>query len=182
MDVREKIRELYVRNPRTKDIVRAIHKVSEEVSRKLGTVKIMDFCGTHEWTITHYGIRSLMPPSVELVAGPGCPVCITPGHYVDHLIRLSFEGIRVYTYGDSYMLPGRSGSRPRNLAEARAEGGMVTVVYSFLDAVKAALKERSKEHVFFAVGFETTMPAVADPLVRRAIPPNLKVLNAHRFT
>ncbi len=183
LDIIDRIKKLYVTNPIAKDIVRAIHKVSAEVARKIGeSIKIMDFCGTHEWTITHYGIRSLMPPYVELLAGPGCPVCVTPGHYVDHLIKLSMEGIHVYTYGDSYMLPGSKGSGIKNLAEARARGGKVTVVYSFLDVIKAALKARSENHVFFAVGFETTMPAVAEPLARRAIPPNLKIMNAHRFT
>ncbi len=181
MDLRERIRELYVKNPMAKDVVRAIHRLASKVSRKSGKVKIMDFCGTHEWTITYYGLRTLMPDSVDLVAGPGCPVCITPGHYVDFLAKLSMEKVNIITYGDAYLLPGRRDSVPRSLAEARASGGSVTVVYSFLDAVKAARKDGG-EHVFFAVGFETTMPAVAEPLAGGAVPENLKVLSAHRFT
>ena len=178
-----RIRELYVRNPFSKEVVKAIHELAPKALKKVGaSIKIMDFCGTHEWTITYYGLRSLMPKGVELIAGPGCPVCITPGHYVDALVKLSLEGINVMTYGDSYMLPGRVGTYPRNLAEAKALGGSVTVVYSFYDALKIAKEKKNAEHVFFAVGFETTMPAVADPITAKAVPGNLKILCAHRFT
>ena len=178
-----RIRDLYVRNPFSREVIRAIHELAPKALKKIGTsIKIMDFCGTHEWTITYYGLRSLMPEGVELIAGPGCPVCITPGHYVDALIKLSLEGINVMTYGDSYMLPGRVGSYPRNLAEAKALGGSVTVVYSFYDALRIAREKKDFEHVFFAVGFETTMPAIADPITGGAVPENLKILCAHRFT
>ena len=178
-----RIRDLYVRNPFSREVVRAIRELAPKALKKIGTsIKIMDFCGTHEWTITYYGLRSLMPEGVELIAGPGCPVCITPGHYVDALIKLSLEGLNVMTYGDSYMLPGKIGSYPRNLAEAKALGGSVTVVYSFYDALRIAREKKDSEHVFFAVGFETTMPAVADPITGGAVPENLKILCAHRFT
>ena len=178
-----RIRDLYVRNPFYKEVVKAIRELASKAVKRIGTsIKIMDFCGTHEWTITYYGLRSLMPEGVELIAGPGCPVCITPGHYVDALIKLSLEGLNVMTYGDSYMLPGRVGTYPRNLAEAKALGGSVTVVYSFYDALRIARERRGNEHVFFAVGFETTMPAVADPITAGAVPENLRILCAHRFT
>jgi len=178
-----RIKELYERNPLAGRVVESIRALGEEVSRELGrVVKIMNFCGTHEWTITHYGLRTLMPGEVELIAGPGCPVCVTPGHYVEGLAKLSFEGVTVLTYGDAYRLPARRGSRYGSLAEARAEGGDVRVVYSFLDAIKLARERPSKEHVFFAVGFETTMPSTAQPLVAGAIPDNLIILSAYRLT
>ncbi|MGC8975871.1 MAG: hypothetical protein ACP5KB_06730 [Thermoprotei archaeon] len=102
LDLRARLRELFVKNPETPRIVELI----SELARKLGDkVRVMDFCGTHEWTITSYGLRSLMPENVELVAGPGCPVCVTPGHYVEGLVRLSLEGVNVFTYGDSFKLP-----------------------------------------------------------------------------
>ncbi len=182
-DLIARIKKLYERNPVANKVVESIKVLGKEVSRELGrSVKIMNFCGTHEWTITHYGLRTLMPDEVELIAGPGCPVCVTPGHYVEGLAKLSFEGVTVLTYGDAYRLPARRGSRYGSLAEARAEGGDVKVVYSFLDAIKLARSEPSKEHVFFAVGFETTMPSTAQPLVAGAVPDNLTILSAYRLT
>lgn len=166
-------------------IVEKIHKLAPLAAKRVGQtpIKIMDFCGTHEYTITHYGIRSLMPPEVEIVAGPGCPVCITPAYYVDVAIKLSLEGIRVYTYGDAYKLPGsgRRGHDIRSLEEARAAGGDVVVVYSVLDAVRMARRDR-KPSLFLAVGFETTAPATASPVVAGMVPENLKILNVHRLT
>ncbi|MEM1714057.1 MAG: hydrogenase formation protein HypD, partial [Desulfurococcaceae archaeon] len=92
-------------------VVRKINEYWYLYSRKTGIsrLKIMDFCGTHEWTITHYGIRSLIPQGIELVAGPGCPVCVTPSHYVEELIKLALDGIVVYTYGDVYKLRSHKG-------------------------------------------------------------------------
>lgn len=182
-DLIARIKELYERNPLARRVAESIRVLGREVSRELGRpAKIMNFCGTHEWTITHYGIRTLMPEEVELIAGPGCPVCVTPGHYVEGLAKLSFEGVTVLTYGDAYRLPARRGSRYGSLAGARAEGGDVRVVYSFLDAIKLAKERPSKEHVFFAVGFETTMPSTAQPLVAGAVPDNLTILSAYRLT
>ena len=166
-------------------IISAVKLVAPVASKRVdGTIKIMDFCGTHEHTIVWNGIRSLMPPEVELVAGPGCPVCVTPAFYVDVAIRMSLEGIRVYTYGDAYKLPGsaKPGSdEPRSLAEARAYGGDVMVVYSFMDAVRDA-RRAGRESVFLAVGFETTAPAVAAPLAAGKVPSNLTIINVHRLT
>ncbi|HDI86044.1 MAG TPA: hydrogenase formation protein HypD, partial [Candidatus Korarchaeota archaeon] len=145
-------------------------------------VKIMDFCGTHEWTITHYGLRSLMPPNVELVAGPGCPVCITPGYFVEAAVRLAMDGVRVFTYGDSYRLQGSlKADLPKSLEEAKLRGGKVEVVYSVLDAVRIA-REDGEESVFLAVGFETTAPATLAPVRSGDAPNNLKFINVHRLT
>ncbi len=175
------IKKLYERNPLAKDIVRKIHELTSKIEG-YDKIKIMNFCGTHEWTITHYGIRSLMPESIELVAGPGCPVCITPGYYVDLLIKLSFEGYTILTYGDAYKLPGTSLKRIRSLYDARSKGASVEVVYSFYDAIKKARENKNKKYIFFAVGFETTMPSTAEPLYRREVPENLAILSAYRFT
>ncbi len=160
-------------------IASAISRVADGVQ---GPVKIMDFCGTHEWTITHYGLRSLMPPNVELVAGPGCPVCITPGYYVEAAVRLAMDGVRVFTYGDSYRLQGPPGTKlPKSLERAKAEGGNVEVVYSVLDAVRMA-REDGRESVFLAVGFETTAPATLAPIGAGDAPESLKFINVHRLT
>ncbi len=169
----------------SRDISEKIKKIAPSAAERLGRkpIKIMDFCGTHEYTVTHYGIRSLMPSEVEIIAGPGCPVCITPAYYIDLSIKLSLEGVRVYTYGDAYRLPGsgRRGVDIRSLEEARAAGGDVVVVYSFLDAVKMAERDK-KPSLFLGVGFETTAPATAGPIVGRSIPSNLKILSVHRLT
>jgi len=162
----------------SKSLVAKIRKLAEQLKN---VVKIMDFCGTHEWTITHYGIRTLIPDEVELIAGPGCPVCVTPAYYVDQLISLSLEGIEVLTYGDAVRLPASAGHTPRSLLEAKAGGGRVHIVYSFMDAVKYA-KTRSNEMVFFAIGFETTMPSVASVIMKGKVPKNLSVLTAYRYT
>ncbi len=182
-DLVARVKRLYGRNPEARRIVEVIETLGRRAVKRLGRpVKIMNFCGTHEWTITHYGIRSLMPEGVELVAGPGCPVCVTPGHYVEALANLSVEGITILTYGDAFRLPARRGSRFRSLADARAAGGSVNVVYSFLDAMRVAKENSGRDHIFFAVGFETTMPSTSHPIAASALPPNLKVLTAYRLT
>jgi hydrogenase expression/formation protein HypD len=164
---------------RRKDIIRLIAKKIEEIYNKIkeDSVKIMSFCGTHEHTITYYGIRSIIPSGIELVAGPGCPVCITPAKNIDEVVKLSLDGIKVYTYGDVYRTKGSKMS----LQDARAEGGDVTIVYSFLDAIKMARRDK-KESVFFAVGFETTVPTVAPYLAKEMVPDNLKLLLSYRLT
>jgi hydrogenase expression/formation protein HypD len=181
----KRLEELLRRSEYARKVVEKIHQLAPKAVARVGQspIKIMDFCGTHESTITHFGLRSLMPPDVELVAGPGCPVCITPAYYVDVAIRLSLEGIRVFTYGDAYKLPGsgRRGKDIRSLEEARAAGGNVVVVYGILDAIRIA-KEDGKESVFFAVGFETTAPSTAAPVVKGHVPSNMTIINVHRLT
>lgn len=145
-------------------------------------VKIMNFCGTHEWTTVNFGIRSLMPANVQLVAGPGCPVCITPSYYIEEAIRLSLEGIRVYCFGDVFKLPCiKEVKGVRSLEGAKALGGNVKVVYSFLDAIKDA-KDYKKDCVFLGIGFETTAPSYAVPLFREKVPRNLLFLSVLRLT
>jgi hydrogenase expression/formation protein HypD len=144
-------------------------------------VKIINFCGTHEWTTTYYGIRYFMPKEVELIAGPGCPVCITPANAVEVAVRLALDGIRVYTFGDAFKLPTTSTKSPRSLAEAASIGGNVKVVYSFIDAIKDAM-EYKKEAMFLGIGFETTAPSYAIPFKHGKVPKNLKFLSVLRLT
>lgn len=160
-----------------KEIVRRI----EELSKGIEKVRIMTFCGTHEWTVARYGIRSVLPPNIEVVAGPGCPVCVTPGRLVEVLAKLSLEGYTVLTYGDAYRLPSTPGSSIRSLEHAKSMGGDVRVVYSFLDAVKIARESRST-CIFFAIGFETTMPSTGEALLKGYVPRNLLILSAYKFT
>jgi len=145
-------------------------------------LKIMNFCGTHEYTTTHYGLRSILPEGIDMVAGPGCPVCVTPSFYVESAIKLALEGVRVYTYGDAYRLPAvKKIEGVRSLAEARAVGGEVQIVYSLLDAVKDAVKDK-KESVFLAIGFETTYPVYASTIIKDMVPEDFRFIVAGRLT
>jgi hydrogenase expression/formation protein HypD len=145
-------------------------------------LKIMNFCGTHEWTTTHYGLRALLPDGIDMVAGPGCPVCITPSFYVESAIKLALEGVRVYSYGDAYRLPAvKKVNDVKSLAEARSMGGEVSIVYSLLDAVKD-VKENKEESVFFAIGFETTYPIYASTILKNILPENFRLITAGRLT
>jgi hydrogenase expression/formation protein HypD len=154
-----------------KDIVKTIKKLSS--GRKF---KFCHICGTHEYTITRYGLRSLLPENVEVVAGPGCPVCITPARELDKAILLAQEGVTIATFGDVVRVPGSKSS----LVEAKTQGGRVQVVYSPEDAVKAAEKNPDTEVVFFATGFETTAPTTAS-IILNGPPENFSVLIVHRL-
>lgn len=139
-------------------------------------IKICHVCGTHEWTIVHYGLRSLLPDNIELIAGPGCPVCITPALDIDQAAKLALEGKTVAVFGDV----SRSVGVKYSLETVRSEGGSVKIVYSILDALKMAESDRNKEVVFFAVGFETTTPATALHILRTP-PKNFSILSSHRY-
>ncbi len=122
------------------------------------TIRIMEVCGTHTNAIFRHGLRSLLPESIELISGPGCPVCVTPAGHVDAFIASAkLEGVTVATFGDLIRVPGSSGS----LARAREEGARVEIVYSPMDALQLAQKETDRTVVFPAVGFETTSPTIA---------------------
>jgi hydrogenase expression/formation protein HypD len=150
--------------------------------RGLSRLKVMDFCGTHEWTITHYGLRSLVPRGLELVAGPGCPVCVTPSHFVEALISLSLDGVVVYVYGDVYKLRStRSVRGVYSLAESRSLGGEVRVVTDLLSAIRDA-QSHSKPSVFAGIGFETVAPGYAQAILRGLLPVNLKILSLVKLT
>lgn len=118
-------------------------------------IRIMEVCGTHTHEIFRYGIRQLLPPAVDLISGPGCPVCVTPPGFIDEAIYLALEkGAVICTFGDLIRVPGSA----QSLADARSRGAAVQVVYSQLDAVTYAAAHRDKEVVFLSVGFETTTP------------------------
>src|SRR5439155_12828712 len=125
--------------------------------------KIMEVCGGHTHTIYKYGIEDLLPPNVELVHGPGCPVCVIPMGRVDDGIAVAkTDGVIFTCFGDMMRVPGGAGS----LLDAKAEGADVRMVYSPLDALRLAREHLEREVVFFAVGFETTAPSTALTLMR----------------
>ena len=119
-------------------------------------VRIMEVCGTHTHEIFRLGIRKLLPEQVELISGPGCPVCVTPVSFIDEAIYLALEKrITICTFGDLVRVPGTKMS----LAGAREQGAKVRIVYSPADAEKYAREHTDEQVVFLSVGFETTTPA-----------------------
>ncbi|MHB1928957.1 MAG: hydrogenase formation protein HypD [Acidimicrobiales bacterium] len=120
--------------------------------------KFMEVCGGHTHTIYRHGIEHVLPENVELVHGPGCPVCVIPMGRVDDAIAVASEpGVIFTSFGDMMRVPGSRG----NLLQAKAEGADVRFVYSPLDALRIAVEHPDRQVVFFAVGFETTAPSTA---------------------
>jgi hydrogenase expression/formation protein HypD len=126
-------------------------------------LKFMEVCGGHTHTIYKHGIENVLPESVELVHGPGCPVCVIPMGRVDDAIAVAEKpGVIFTSFGDMMRVPGGHG----NLLEAKARGADVRMVYSPLDALRIAQANPDKQVVFFAVGFETTAPSTAVTLLK----------------
>lgn len=167
-----------IKNLRFRDaaLAKRVTEKMHKITRKKSTVKICHVCGTHEWTITHFGLRSLLPVSVEVIAGPGCPVCIVPASEIDEAVQLALKGVVVTCFGDVLRVPGSRMS----LLDAKADGADVRVVYGVGDAVVMAKKEPDEEFVFFAVGFETTAPSTAVETLNKPSE-NLSFLVSHRL-
>ncbi len=167
---------------RFRDPVRA-HALAEALAhhvRRAGRapdepVAVMHVCGSHEQAIARFGLRASFPAGLEVIMGPGCPVCVTDVPEVDEAVALARQGVRIATYGDMLRVPGTA----QSLADARAAGAKVDVVYSVTQAVELA-RRLDEELVFFASGFETT--AVATAAVVLAGPPvNFSILSAHKY-
>jgi hydrogenase expression/formation protein HypD len=119
-------------------------------------LRIMEVCGTHTHEIFRLGIRAILPESIELISGPGCPVCVTPVGFIDEAVWLAEEkNVTICTFGDLVRVPGTNTS----LAGARADGAKIQVVYSPIDAAEYASVHTDEQVVFLSVGFETTTPA-----------------------
>jgi hydrogenase expression/formation protein HypD len=137
--------------------------------------KIVHVCGTHEMAITRNGLRRFLPETVDLLEGPGCPVCVTPARDIDTAIAIARTGAILCTFGDMIRVPGTE----RSLDEARSEGRDVRTILSAAGA-SAIARESDREVVFFAVGFETTSPMTAAILLDDP-PANLSVLASHKL-
>jgi hydrogenase expression/formation protein HypD len=146
----------YVDEYRDQQVARAL---AGEIARRASRDwTLMEICGGQTHTIMRYGLDELLPASIHLVHGPGCPVCVTPLEMIDKAIALtSRPEVTLVSYGDMLRVPGSCS----DLLHARAAGGDVRVVYSPMDAVKIARAEAQRKVVFFAIGFETTAPANA---------------------
>ena len=139
---------------------------------------LMEICGGQTHTIMRYGLDELLPPEVELVHGPGCPVCVTPIEVIDKAIAIAaMPGVIFVSYGDMLRVPGSSS----DLFEVKASGGDVRIAYSPMEAIKIARANPGRQVVFFGVGFETTAPANAMPVwqARREGLTNFSLLASH---
>lgn len=150
---------------------KAIHAVGSE------SFTIMEVCGGQTHGIVKNGLHELLEGKVELIHGPGCPVCVTPASKIDTAIALASEGVIICTFGDMMRVPGKKG----NLFNAKARGGDIRIIWSPLDAVRIATSEPQKTVCLFAVGFETTAPTVAMAAIeaKRQKLTNFRLLSAH---
>lgn len=153
----------YVKEYREPTMVKKyLHEIEKTVSR---TWTLMEICGGQTHSLVKNGLLQMLPPEINMVHGPGCPVCVTPQHLIDFAIELAYQpDVILCSFGDMLRVPGTD----KSLLQAKADGADIRVFYSPLDAVKLAVQNPNKEIVFFAVGFETTAPANA-----------LAVLQAH---
>ena len=159
-----------------KQMVEELHRLAEQINRPL---KLMEVCGTHTVEIFRHGIRSVIPGSIALLSGPGCPVCVTSISDVDKAISIAKRpGTVLATFGDMMRVPGGK----QSLLEARSEGADVRVMYSPMDALKLAQQEPGRQVVFFATGFETTSPLIAGTIVTaaRAGVKNFTIFSSHK--
>ena len=166
-----------------------IEKINQLAEGKKN-LRFMEVCGTHTVSIFRAGIRKILPPNVELVSGPGCPVCVTNDDFIDKAIAYSkISNVIIATFGDMLKVPGSNS----NLAEESASGADVRVIYSPLDCLKIAEENPDKKIIFLAVGFETTAPTAAATILaaknaglknlfflsaQKLVPPALKMLLA----
>lgn len=149
----------YLDQFRDKEVVKGLaRRIAALTEGREKPLTFMEVCGTHTMAIYQFGLRSLLPPQVRLISGPGCPVCVTPNGYLDRAIALCrLPDVIIATFGDMLRVPGSSSS----LMEERAKGGDVRIVYSPLDAVQLAARNPERRVVFLGVGFETTAPTIA---------------------
>jgi hydrogenase expression/formation protein HypD len=168
-----------------RDLSVQIHKAMDHIGH---AVCLMEVCGTHTMSIYRHGIQSIIPPSLKLLSGPGCPVCVTPNRYLDKAVAFSrVDDVIITTFGDMLNVPGSS----TTLARERAAGRDIRMVYSPLDALAIARRNPDKKIIFLAVGFETTSPTIAGTLLEafeadvsnffascahKLIPPAMKLL------
>ena len=166
----------------------AIIQKIENLSKNKKNLRFMEVCGTHTVSIFRAGIRQILPKNIELVSGPGCPVCVTNDDFVDKSIFLAKNPKNIIaTFGDMLKVPGSE----KNLAEIQAEGANIKIIYSPLDCIEIAKKNPDKNIIFLAVGFETTAPTAAATILtakaqkisnlfflsaQKLVPPALKML------
>jgi len=149
--------------------------------RSTRPIQLMEFCGSHTHAIARAGLRQLLPTTVRLSSGPGCPVCVTASRDLDVALAMSRQPEVIFTtFGDMLRIPSNEGS----LQEAKAQGADIRIVYSVLDALHTAQINPNREVVFLGIGFETTAPTVATAILQAQAKglANFSVLSLHKLT
>ena len=163
---------------RNEELAKSLVKKLQEYSSL--DINIMEVCGTHTMSIFRYGIRSILPKNINLISGPGCPVCVTPQSYIDAALELaSRSDVIIATFGDMMRVPGKKSS----LLKKKADGADVRIVYSPMDAIIIAKNNPDKKVIFLSVGFETTTPmtAITTMEAKKKGVSNLLFLTAHKI-
>jgi hydrogenase expression/formation protein HypD len=163
---------------RDKNLVLGLVKEIKRIS--VNPIKIMEVCGGHTMAIRIFGIHKLLPDNIQLLSGPGCPVCVTDRNFIDKAIQLSkIENSIITTYGDLIRVSGNYSS----LELERANGADIRIIYSTLDALRIAEENRQKKVFFLGIGFETTTPSTAVAVLeaeKRKLT-NFYILSAHKI-
>ncbi len=168
----------YLDEYRNKDLVDKLVSAIRQKSRK--NIRLMEVCGGHTMALRKFGIQHMLPPHIELLSGPGCPVCVTGRSAIDHIIALArIPGNVIATYGDLIRIPGSVS----DLNRERAAGADVRIVFSTLEALALAKKHPDLNVIFAGIGFETTTPstAVAISEAQAQKIPNFQVLSLHKL-
>jgi hydrogenase expression/formation protein HypD len=166
--------QLRFRDPaRARALTGALEHLCQQIGR--APVSVMHVCGSHEQSIAKFGLRSVLPRALNVIMGPGCPVCVTDVPEVDEAVALALDGKIIATYGDMVRVPGTQ----QSLGDAQAAGARIEIIYSAAEAVELA-RDTTEQVVFFASGFETTAVATA-AVVLGDLPPNFCVLSAHKY-
>lgn len=158
-------------------LVEKIHHMLQDYPKEL---VLMEVCGTHTMAIFRSGVQKLLPKNIRLLSGPGCPVCVTPNHYLDKAIAYARrDDAIITTFGDMMRVPGSSSS----LEKEKSKDGDIRVVYSVMDALKIAKENPDKKVIFLGVGFETTAPtlAVTIKMAKEKNIQNFFVFSGHRL-
>jgi hydrogenase expression/formation protein HypD len=168
----------YVDEYRKKDLILSVSEKLRTISDK--EIVLMEVCGGHTMAIQRFGLNTLLPPNIHLISGPGCPVCVSSQHFIDMALAYSrIPGVIITTYGDLIRVPGSNTS----LEKERAAGSDIRIVYSVLESLEIAKKNKDRKIVFLGIGFETTAPATAAAIVqaRKEKITNFYVLSAHKI-
>ncbi|WBW95399.1 hydrogenase formation protein HypD [Oceanirhabdus sp. W0125-5] len=159
-----------------------IDRMLHEINSLNKKVNIMEVCGTHTMSICKNGIRDIITENINLISGPGCPVCVTDNGHIDYIFELALkENIIITTYGDMIRVPGSDPSI--SLIKAKSSGADVRIIYSSIDAVEIAVENPDKLVVFLGIGFETTIPATAAAILEahKLELDNFKVFSVHKL-
>ncbi|MFZ4523239.1 MAG: hydrogenase formation protein HypD [Bacteroidales bacterium] len=167
----------YVDEYRKKELILAVSEELKKISKK--EITLMEVCGGHTMAIHRFGLHALLPPTIRLLSGPGCPVCVSSQHFLDTAIAYSkVPGAIITTYGDLIRVPGSFSS----LEKEKAGGADIRIIYSVLEALDIAKEHPSRPVFFLGIGFETTAPATAAAIVqaKKENIGNFFVLSAHK--